>query len=124
VHASNIVGMAPTPDGNGYWLIGSDAGCMPSATPNFAESLPGIGVHTGDIVGIATTSDGGGIGCGRRGGVYAFATPASTAQWAAGISTCHGGDGRHRRRLVTGWWPQTGVFAFAMLLHGSGGGTT
>jgi len=43
VSVSNIVSIVPTPDGGGYWLIGSDGGSSPSVTPPARVRSPGSG---------------------------------------------------------------------------------
>jgi hypothetical protein len=52
VHVSNIVGIAPAPSGNGYWLVGSDGGIFSFGSATYQGSLPGDGVHASNIVGI------------------------------------------------------------------------
>ncbi|MGH9181438.1 MAG: hypothetical protein ACRDY5_06965, partial [Acidimicrobiales bacterium] len=37
-----IVGLAPTPGGNGYWLVASDGGIFAFGDATFRGSLPGI----------------------------------------------------------------------------------
>jgi hypothetical protein len=39
-----IVGMAATPDGGGYWLVGADGGVFSFGDAPFEGSLPGIGL--------------------------------------------------------------------------------
>jgi hypothetical protein len=53
VHVKNIVGIAPAPSGNGYWLVGSDGGIFAFGSASYEGSLPGDGVHVKNIVGIA-----------------------------------------------------------------------
>ena len=50
---SNIVSVVPTPDGKGYWLIGSDGGVFAFGDATSQGSLPGLGVGVSDIVGGA-----------------------------------------------------------------------
>jgi hypothetical protein len=67
------VAMAPTPDGNGYWLVGLDGGVFTFGNANYYGSLPGLGIRASDIVGIASTSDGRGYWLlGADGGVFSF----------------------------------------------------
>jgi hypothetical protein len=67
-----IVGMASTPDGNGYWLVGSDG-----TVYNYGDAL-NYGSATTDhlkapIVGMASTLDGGGYWLvASDGGIFAF----------------------------------------------------
>ena len=71
--AKPIVGMAPTPDGLGYWLVAADGGVFGFGDASYLGSLPGVGVHTSAIVGMAPTPDGDGYWLvGSDGGVYAF----------------------------------------------------
>ena len=63
-----IVGMAATPDGGGYWLVGSDGGIFAYGDAPF-EGSPGGTPLNKPIVGMAATPDGGGywlVGLGRR----------------------------------------------------------
>ena len=53
-----IVGMAPTPDGGGYWLVASDGGIFATGTRVFYGSTGAIHLNQ-PIVGMAPTSDGG-----------------------------------------------------------------
>ena len=43
--ASAITGLAETPDGHGYWLVGADGGVFSFGDAQFYGSLPGIGVQ-------------------------------------------------------------------------------
>jgi hypothetical protein len=69
-----FVGMAPTPDGGGYWLVQRNGGVYSFGDAHFHGSLPGLGVTpSAPIVGMAATSDGGGYWLvGADGGVFAF----------------------------------------------------
>ncbi len=54
-----VVGMAATPDGGGYWLVGADGGVFSFGDANFYGSA--TNTHpAAPIVGIAATPDGGG----------------------------------------------------------------
>ena len=65
-----IVGMAATPDGGGYWLVGSDGGVFTFGDARFHGSAAGLPL-AGAIVGIAATPDGGGYWLvGSDGGVF------------------------------------------------------
>ncbi len=67
------VAMAPTPGGNGYWMVGLDGGVFSFGDATYYGSLPGLGIRVNDIVGIASTSDGRGYWLlGADGGVFAF----------------------------------------------------
>ncbi len=73
VHASNIVGIAPAPSGNGNWLAGSDGGVFAFGSAVYQGSLPANGVHVKNIVGIAPAPSGNGyLLVGSDGGVFAF----------------------------------------------------
>jgi hypothetical protein len=66
-----VVGIAATPDGRGYWLVGSDGGVFAFGNARFFGSLGAAA--RGRIVGIAATPDGGGYWLvGSDGGVFAF----------------------------------------------------
>jgi hypothetical protein len=52
-----IVAMAATPDGQGYWLVGSDGGVFAYGDANFYGSTGAIHLNE-PIVGMAATSDG------------------------------------------------------------------
>jgi hypothetical protein len=71
---SRFVGMAPTPDGTGYWLAQAGGGVYSYGDATFRGSLPGDGiVPASPIVGIAATPDGGGYWlAGADGGVFSF----------------------------------------------------
>ena len=69
VNVNNIVGIVPTSDNAGYWMVGSDGGVFGFGDAGFVGSLPGMGVHVNNIVGFASaatgepsTSPGGGSG--------------------------------------------------------------
>ncbi|MHB8437684.1 MAG: hypothetical protein ACYDD4_00770, partial [Acidimicrobiales bacterium] len=54
-----IVGIAPTANGQGYWLVGADGGVFAFGDAVFDGSLPGMGIKPGaPIVGIAPTVNG------------------------------------------------------------------
>ena len=55
-----IVGMAPTPDGKGYWLVASDGGIFSYGDAGFFGSAGGIHLNK-PIVGMAPTPDGRGL---------------------------------------------------------------
>ena len=67
-----IVGMAPTPDGRGYWLVASDGGVFTFGDASFFGSTGGRHLNA-SIVGLATTPDGGGYDLfAADGGVFTF----------------------------------------------------
>ena len=85
-----ITGLAETPDGHGYWLVGSDGGVFSFGDAQFYGSLPGIGVQPtsvrftqsdqfnafvaySEVVAIQPTSDGHGYWLvGPDGSIFAF----------------------------------------------------
>jgi 3D (Asp-Asp-Asp) domain-containing protein len=70
--ASPIVGMAPTPDGEGYWLVAADGGVFSFGDAAFLGSL-GAQPLVAPIVGIAPTPDGRGYWLAAAdGGVFSF----------------------------------------------------
>ena len=67
-----IVGMAPTPDGSGYWLVASDGGVFAYGNAGFFGSTGSL-VLNAPIVGMAATPDGGGYWLvARDGGVFSY----------------------------------------------------
>ncbi len=67
-----IVGMASTPDGGGYWLVGADGGVFSYGNAGFYGSTASRTLNA-PIVGMASTPDGGGYWLvGADGGVFAF----------------------------------------------------
>ena len=69
---SPIVGMVPTPDGGGYWLVASDGGIFNYGDARFFGSMGGKHLNE-RIVGIAGTPDGGGYWLvATDGGIFAF----------------------------------------------------
>jgi len=70
--AEPIVGMAPTADGNGYWMAARDGGVFAYGDAAFAGSMGGKPLNS-PIVGTAATADGGGYWLvAADGGVFAF----------------------------------------------------
>ena len=70
--SSVITGMAATPDGQGYWLVGADGGLFAFGDAAFYGSLGAVKL-TGPIVAMAATPDGKGYWlAGLDGGVFAF----------------------------------------------------
>jgi hypothetical protein len=64
--------MASTPDGNGYWLVGSDGGIFAYGDAGFYGSHGGSPLN-GPIVGMASTPDGNGYWLvGSDGGIFAY----------------------------------------------------
>ena len=70
--AQPIVGMAATPDGKGYWLVGSDGGIFAFGDARFYGSTGTINLSQ-PIVTMAATPDGKGYWLvGSDGGIFAF----------------------------------------------------
>jgi hypothetical protein len=70
-----IVGMAPTADGRGYWLVGSDGGIFAFGDAPFQGSTGSL-VLQAPITGIAADKSTRGYWLvGSDGGVFAFAAP-------------------------------------------------
>jgi hypothetical protein len=68
----SIVGMASTPDGAGYWLVGADGGVFSFGDATFHGSLGNVDLNQ-PIVGMASTPDGAGYWLvGADGGVFSF----------------------------------------------------
>ena len=101
---ASIVGMRITPDGGGYWMVGSDGGVFSSGDAGFFGSTGGLHLNK-PVVGIAATPDGGGTGSWPpTAGSSPMATPSSTGRWAANPQQANRGDGRHpeRERVLAG----------------------
>jgi len=67
-----VVGIAPTPDGLGYWVVGSDGGVFSSGDATFEGSAGGIRLNE-PIVGMAATPSGRGYWLvASDGGIFSF----------------------------------------------------
>ena len=67
-----VVGMAPTPDGGGYWLVASDGGVFSFGDARFYGSTGAMRLNQ-PVVGMAPTPDGGGYWLvASDGGVFSF----------------------------------------------------
>ncbi len=67
-----IVGMATTPDGGGYWLVGADGGIFAYGDAGYYGSMGATPLNQ-PIVGMATTTDGRGYWLvASDGGIFAF----------------------------------------------------
>ncbi len=72
VLAAPAVGIASTPDGQGYWLVAADGGVFAFGTATFAGSMGGRRLAA-PIVGISSTPDGRGYWLvASDGGLFAF----------------------------------------------------
>ncbi len=70
--ARPIVGMAPTPDGNGYWLVASDGGIFNYGDATFYGSAGAMHLNR-PIVGMAATPDGRGYWLvATDGGIFSY----------------------------------------------------
>ena len=70
--AAPVVGIASTPTGNGYWLVGSDGGIFTFGDAGFYGSMGGKAMNA-PVVGIAPTTSGHGYWLvGRDGGIFSF----------------------------------------------------
>src|SRR5207302_1542712 len=70
--ARPVAGMAATPKGNGYWLVGSDGGVFTFGDAPYLGSTGGIALAQ-PVVGIATTPTGRGYWLvGSDGGIFSF----------------------------------------------------
>ena len=69
-----VTGIAGTPNGGGYWLVGSDGGIFNYGNAGFFGSVPGQGiVGQPPIVGISRTPSGAGYWLvGSNGAVYSY----------------------------------------------------
>ena len=69
---SPAVGMARTPDGQGYWMAGSNGGIDSFGDAGFSGSAEGLAL-TRPVVGMAATPDGGGYWLvASDGGIFSF----------------------------------------------------
>ena len=96
-----LTGMAATPDGKGYWLVGADGGVFTYGDAGFYGSEGGSNVLITPFVGIAPTTDGHGYWItGDLGNVYNFgdapnegALPRFPVAPVVGIAAAPTGDG-------------------------------
>jgi hypothetical protein len=107
--AEPIVGMAATPNGTGYWLVGADGGVFSFGSASFYGS--GVGqVVTGAIVGIIPSSDGAGYNITSRTGTnYRFGdgpaySPATGAPMRGGGLVDLPGDCSDMQALGYSWY--------------------
>ncbi len=99
--SSPAVGIAATPDGQGYWLVASDGGVFSFGDAHFYGSMGGTPLAA-PVVGIASTPDGHGYWLvGSDGGLFAFGDAAFYGSMGGhplvdpvvGIATTPGGHG-------------------------------
>ncbi|MCP4959227.1 MAG: hypothetical protein GY925_08175 [Actinomycetia bacterium] len=73
--AESIIDAVATPDGNGYWLVGSDGGVFSFGTAQFHGSMGGLPLNQ-PVVGIVADPDNHGYWLvAADGGVFAFDAP-------------------------------------------------
>jgi hypothetical protein len=95
-----VVGITPTSDDGGYWLVASDGGIFSFGDAGFYGSIPGLGLApagssnprrlNAPIVGMVPTTDGGGyFMVGSDGGVFTFGD-AKFEGSCPGIGGCSG----------------------------------
>ncbi len=80
---ARVVGMAMTPDGNGYWLVAADGGVFTFGDAGFFGSMAGQHL-AGPVVGMAATDGKGYFLAGSDGGVFTFGDARFTSS-AVGI---------------------------------------
>jgi hypothetical protein len=113
-----VVGIVPTKNDDGYFLVATDGGVFSFGNAPFLGSLPGIGVTpTTTIVGIvATNTDKGYLLVGADGGVFAFGTaPFLGSLPSRGITVGDGVFGIAATPSGDGYWVVTftgTVYAF------------
>ena len=120
-----IVGIAPTPDGGGYWLAAADGGVFSFGDATYHGSMGGRQLDAA-VVAMAATPDGGGYWLAAKdGGVFAFGD-ASFDGSMGGITLVAPITAMAATSNGTGYWlaaADGGVFAFAPAgFYGSEGG--
>jgi hypothetical protein len=122
-----MVGMSPTADANGYWMVASDGGIFAFGTAAFLGSMGGSHLNQ-PVVGMAVTPDGGGYWLvATDGGMFSF----GDAQFFGSMG------GQHLNKPIEamtptsdgrGYWmvaSDGGVFCFGdAQFHGSTGNRT
>lgn len=118
-----IVGIAPTADGDGYWLLGRDGGVFSFGDARFYGSTGSLRLNA-PVVAMAATPDGGGYWfVSSDGGVFAY-----------GDATFYGSMGGHHLnapivgmdvdQATGGYWlvaSDGGIFSFNASFYGSAG---
>ena len=78
-----VVGMVPTTDGGGYFMVASDGGVFTFGDARFAGSCPGIGSSAGPAVAVMPDASGNGYRVvTQTGDVYSSVTPPTTVALA------------------------------------------
>jgi photosystem II stability/assembly factor-like uncharacterized protein len=119
---NSAIGLAPTPDGGGYWLASTAGGVVACGTAAFYGSLAVNHVQSpAPIVAIAAASDGQGYYLlARDGSVYPFGPGATTS--GSGPAAAAPYVGMAVDQLTGGYWlvaADGGVFSFGARFHGS-----
>ncbi len=82
-----ILGMVPSPDGQGYFMVASDGGVFAFGDAAYEGSCPGIGGCTAKAVAVVPDATGNGYWLvTQKGGVYVF----GDAKYYGGLSTTNG----------------------------------
>ena len=112
-----IVGMAPTPDGGGYWLVAADGGIFSFGDATFYGSTGSLHLNA-PIVGMASTPDGGGYWfVASDGGVFNYGDALFSG--SASPYGVHNVVGRVRQRdLTMSLRPRTGCPVGGTLFFG------
>ena len=76
-----VVGMAATPDGNGYWLVASDGGVFAFGDAPFYGSLAGTGMQ---VLGVVVSDDCSYSEIDANGDAYPFGPSPADTSWASG----------------------------------------
>ena len=102
--AAPVVGMAATPDGGGYWLVGADGGVFSYGDARFFGSAGALHLAA-PVVGMAATPDGGGYWLvGADGGVFSYGDApflgAEAGQPVGQDTTALAASGAHGYRLA------------------------
>lgn len=117
--------MAPTPDGQGYWLAAADGGVFTYGDAGFYHSLVGTPLNK-PVVGIAGTPDGRGYWLAAGdGGVFPFGEAYFEGS-AGNIKLNAPVVGVAARPDAQGYWLAAGdggVFQFNARFYGSAGGS-
>ena len=96
-----IVGMVPTTDGGGYFMVASDGGVFTFGDAKFEGSCPGIGGCSGGAVAVMPDASGNGYWLvTATGHVYTFGDAAYYGHRAPKCAGHFGGADDERRRLL------------------------
>ncbi len=93
-----VVDLAPTSDGNGYWLVASDGGIFAFGDAAFQGSMGGHPLNE-PVVGMAADNATGGYWLvASDGGIFAFGAPFFGSTGGHAPEPAGQRHGRHRRR--------------------------